>query len=375
MRAVHRETLITSGGALLAALVAALVAGLVTALPAGGQAHVRIIAADSVFVRVGPPSRALLDSIDVLMRAIEAEQPDSPTALALRQQIDALIPRSRTVVFNRTRAAIPLPLGWIGITPQGPVRETISSEGDVIEYYAYPSIIAVDPESPAQKAGIEVGDVLIAYNGVDVRGRPINLTQLLVPDRKITITVRRDGVLREYAVIAARAPAHFEFRRYNPSAPSGDDRFETIIAGIDSMQRLHIGPLPEQLMGQRMPFGGPPAGARPSVAPSAETGLVISMRGTLLSPTGAFGAVLSTVSPELSRTLKLDVGVLVNDVARDTPAARAGLRPGDVIVTVSGQAVRSLRALQDVVRTRIAEQSVALRVMRDHRAQVVTVSW
>jgi serine protease Do len=72
----------------------------------------------------------------------------------------------------------------------------------------------------------------------------------------------------------------------------------------------------------------------------------------------------------------LEPGVLVNDVSDETPASRGGLRTGDVIVSVAGQTVTSLRALQEAVAIRSAgERSIVLQVMRDKRPHNVTVSW
>ena len=50
---------------------------------------------------------------------------------------------------------------------------------------------------------------------------------------------------------------------------------------------------------------------------------------------------------DLARALKLEKGVLVNDVPEASPAYKSGLRVGDVIVSASGQPVATLGQLQD----------------------------
>jgi serine protease Do len=103
--------------------------------------------------------------------------------------------------------------------------------------------------------------------------------------------------------------------------------------------------------------------------------MLIPMRTMFLSPNGAFGAILSTVNPELARTLKLETGVLVNEVTDETPASTSGLRAGDVIVSVAGQSVASLPALQEVLKIRRADRTVVLELIRDKKPRKVTVSW
>ena len=95
----------------------------------------------------------------------------------------------------------------------------------------------------------------------------------------------------------------------------------------------------------------------------------------LMTPNGAFGAILSSVGPDLAKALRLETGVLVNDVTDDTPASRAGLHSGDVIVTAAGQSVPSLKKLQELIAKHIPDQSIALQVVRDRKSRKVTVSW
>jgi S1-C subfamily serine protease len=95
----------------------------------------------------------------------------------------------------------------------------------------------------------------------------------------------------------------------------------------------------------------------------------------LMTPNGAFGAILSSVGPELAKAFRIETGVLVNDVTDDTPASRAGLHTGDVIITAAGQPVSSLKKLQEMIAKHIPDQSIALQVMRDRKSRKVTVSW
>lgn len=62
---------------------------------------------------------------------------------------------------------------------------------------------------------------------------------------------------------------------------------------------------------------------------------------------GWLGVQVQTVTPELAAALELGVkeGAVVADVAEGSPAARAGLRQGDVIVELNGEAIENGREL------------------------------
>lgn len=338
------------------------VCALAIALPLGAQGSGSILLRqrDSTFVRM--PSRATIDSIQALMAALNKEPPGSMASAALRRQIDSLLPGQQMLVVRKLSA---LPKGWVGFSAQGPKHEMLLPQGDVIQYFAYPSIVAVDPESPAQRAGIVTGDVLIAYNGVDVRGREFNLSQLLEPDRKLSVTIRRDGETKDYAMTVARAPERISQRRLEFDAmPDGEvTTIERIgkgdggVVGINGMGRIMM----------------PSLSASPVLA--GKLGMYLPGKSFMMSPNGAFGAILSDVNPALARTLKLETGVLVNDVTDATPASDAGLHVGDVIVNAAGQPVVSLRTLHELIARHLADQSIALQVMRDRKLRTITVNW
>lgn len=339
---------------------------IVLGAPLGAQATAGAIAPQTGAVRIQiiNPSQAQLDTLHVLMRQLEQLAPGTPAHETVLRQIDGLMPgvgNNRVVVRGApairpgvVSERFPLPKGWIGLNVQGAHAEVVGTDGFFIEYFDRPSVTSVDPESPAQRAGIEPGDVLMAYNGSDVLGNRIDLTELLVPEKKISVTVKRDGDTKVYDMTVAKVPQGVMLRRRDLGTPSvGDVYFQRIMSGDDEMPRVPIAALP-----------------RAAVAGS----MMLSNRGVLVTPNGALGAVMSTVSPELAKMLKLETGVLVNDISDGTPASKAGLHPGDVIVNVAGQPVSSLRSLQEKL-LRHTEPSVVLQVVRDRKTRKITVSW
>ncbi|MFX1680903.1 trypsin-like peptidase domain-containing protein [Mitsuaria sp. CC2] len=81
---------------------------------------------------------------------------------------------------------------------------------------------------------------------------------------------------------------------------------------------------------------------------------------------GWLGVITGDINPEVVDTLQLSVdhGVLVKEVFKASPAAKAGLEAGDVVVEVAGQPVRSPRELVNVVAALKPESQTLISVQR-----------
>jgi C-terminal processing protease CtpA/Prc len=207
------------------------------------------------------------------------------------------------------------------------------------------------------------GDMLIAYNGVDVVNRPLNLGQLLVPDKKLSVTIRRDGETKDFSVRVARAPNRISLRRMD-----FDGELPTPAPEL-GRERMDAGVLRKELA-----VGSGRAGSGRLLATTGFPGDMVSHM-LILSPNGVLGASVSTVGRDLAKVLKLEMGVLVNDVPEETPAWKGGLRTGDVIVNVGGQPVASLNQLRELIIMRALDRAVPLRIIRDKKPQDVNVTW
>jgi serine protease Do len=91
---------------------------------------------------------------------------------------------------------------------------------------------------------------------------------------------------------------------------------------------------------------------------------------------GWLGVGIQEVDPELAKALGASTtqGVLVSEVMPDGPGARAGLRRGDVIVSVDGKATPSTGRLRNVIASSRAGSAVTLSLMRDGKAQELKVT-
>jgi len=90
---------------------------------------------------------------------------------------------------------------------------------------------------------------------------------------------------------------------------------------------------------------------------------------------GYLGVYIQDVTPEIAKAFGLGQGggVLIGDVTPDTPAARAGLKKGDVVLQLNGAPVDSRNQLQVRISQTPPGTPVNLKVWRDGKTQDVTV--
>lgn len=91
---------------------------------------------------------------------------------------------------------------------------------------------------------------------------------------------------------------------------------------------------------------------------------------------GWLGVSMQPMTESLAKAVgrKSADGVLVNEVMADGPAAKAGLRQGDVVVTMNGQSIKDPRDLATQVAALKAGDSAKLGIWRDGRERNLTVT-
>jgi serine protease Do len=88
------------------------------------------------------------------------------------------------------------------------------------------------------------------------------------------------------------------------------------------------------------------------------------------------GVVIQPVTQPLAEQFKVKVheGVLVTEVQSNTPAAKAGLKPGDIILDFAGKAVSNPRRLQGLVEVAKVGSSQPLAILRDGKGMTLNVT-
>jgi Do/DeqQ family serine protease len=91
---------------------------------------------------------------------------------------------------------------------------------------------------------------------------------------------------------------------------------------------------------------------------------------------GQLGVGIQPMTPELAQQFGLSEtrGVLVNTVAENGPAAKAGIRRGDVIVAFNGKPVSDGNTLRNQIAGTLPGTEVKLTIVRDKREQEIPVT-
>lgn len=258
-------------------------------------------------------------------------------------------PRAVTIVESRPRMR-----GYLGVTFDGPWTESGSGEARAIRFYQYPRIALVEPSSPAERAGVTVGDTLLALNGSDVREEEISFTRLLVPNSRITMRVRRDGNPRELRVTVGETPEYFGRRLTAAPVPPS-----AAVAGA--------APPPEPAEVARV---GAYGGTRPRTpAPQPAQGFVYWFGNDALA-----GARLETITEGLGKALHVDEGVLVIRTAPGSLAYESGLREGDVVTHVGSARVRTVADLQRRIGATTGDEATLV-IVRDRKRKEIRLRW
>ena len=191
----------------------------------------------------------------------------------------------------------------------------------------------VRADSPAARAGLKTGDIVVQFDGERVRSAShfTRLVRETAPGRAVTSSVIRDGARVALDV-----------------APDVNERRAMAFP-------RNLPPLPPNF-GLNVPRDLDPAPP---------------LRG---SPRAQIGVTLTPLGEQLASYFGVKDGVLVSSVTSGSAAAQGGLRAGDVITAVNGRAVQNVGDVISAVREARPGSALTMRIIRDRKEVAVTVT-
>ncbi|GHA89367.1 DegQ family serine endoprotease [Modicisalibacter luteus] len=199
--------------------------------------------------------------------------------------------------------------GWLGVVIQPVSRDLAESFG--LDGAKGALIAEVAPNTPAADAGLKAGDIILSVNGEEV-------------DRSTTLP-RLIG-------------------RVNPGSEA---KLEVLRNGERVENTVTVGDWPEE--------------ARAGTSSSAR------------DPQSRLGVSVAPLEQEQLQRLDLDSGVRVVQVDPAGVAAKAGVRAGDIIVSLDQQNISSPEQLAEVIRKVEGNRAVPMRLYRDGRSLFVAL--
>ena len=91
---------------------------------------------------------------------------------------------------------------------------------------------------------------------------------------------------------------------------------------------------------------------------------------------GMLGVNIQDINSDLAKTLNLDeaIGVIVNNVQKDSAAEKGGVKRGDIIIKINGEKVEDGNFLRNKVAGTTPETEVTLTVVRDEKEQELKIT-
>ncbi|HEY2774757.1 MAG TPA: DegQ family serine endoprotease [Candidatus Binatia bacterium] len=196
--------------------------------------------------------------------------------------------------------------GWLGVAIQNLDRDLADAMG--IDQAHGVLVADVTADGPAKKAGIERGDVILAIDGHDVKstGELRNIVAAHPSGKSVDVTIVRDKKKKDIDVVLGSLPATKETAEAKPAKPSD----EGLLGGIG------VADLNAE---SRRKFQVPD---------------------------------------------KIDTGAVITQLNPRSPAARAGMQPGDVIIQIDQNPVADAKDFHKLA-GKVGDKSALLLVARE----------
>jgi C-terminal processing protease CtpA/Prc len=251
-------------------------------------------------------------------------------------------------------------------------------------------LMGVSPDGPAERAGLQPGDVVVAIQGVDLvnnddaRRVAIDLMRDVSDGEVVAITAERDGQAGDYSVTAEqREPRGWQSVIRIPEDPVIADNLESVhtiieriaVPELDQAALVaEIAELSERIESREFTFvteDGETISQFEFEGFSEMCGLAMSDANIWFGLPQAHGLELTSINQGLGAYFKTDRGVLVIE-AREGNAYE--LESGDVILSIGDVSVDTpsdmMRALRDVQ----PGSAIAIEIKRDRKDKTLQVT-
>src|SRR6266480_5568104 len=99
------------------------------------------------------------------------------------------------------------PTGWFGVRISD--QAMVDERGNAF-FDSYPVVTGVDSASPAARAGVKPGDVLLTFNSHDMRGGAVELAKWLKVGAPFVLTIRRNDTKQVLRGTLATRPDNWD---------------------------------------------------------------------------------------------------------------------------------------------------------------------
>jgi S1-C subfamily serine protease len=243
--------------------------------------------------------------------------------------------------------------GWFGVTISD--QAMLDERGNAF-FDSYPVVTSVERGSPAARAGVVPGDVLVSFNSHDMRGGALQMSKWLRPGAPFVLQLRRNDAVRVVRGTLGKRPENWE---------------KKMIVELSMPEMIEM----RTMSPAREPTTSPGLTRVRMPAPPPSSVLLPALGyGGGLYPFA--GADFTALNDDLSDLLGVKPeGVFVTNVADGSPARISGLRGGDIILKADSIRIESPIDLVRAIRGARPDHSVTLQIIRKHRPQTLTLRW
>lgn len=215
---------------------------------------------------------------------------------------------------------------WLGVYTRTVDKELASDYDFSVKNGALVSSVIED--SPAEEAGLREDDIIVGYNGMKIRDSDdlIEAITDAYPGDDVTFQIIRDNDKMELKATLGKKPAR-SFKKFKWHSKTPDDDKDFFLYHFDTEEHPYIGVQLSDLSHQLGDFFGADKGR----------------------------------------------GALITEIIKDSPSEEAGLKAGDVIVTVDNERIFDSKDVQKAILEREAGDKVEITVLRDRKKTKLTV--